>query len=184
LASKSPLLTFPGLPRFVTLSPLSRPDGLTVEEAMRIQTTALFTCPADRLFSYIEEPDKQKTWMKGLLANESTSPGARGVGSTFRMKIQEGRKAADYDGEVTAYERPHRLEVLFWGGNFPAGCKVRVDYRLSPVGEQTRLDYVASMEGKKFGLFWRLLMPLIAVFGRRQLRRFLRTLKQHVEAPE
>jgi uncharacterized protein YndB with AHSA1/START domain len=150
---------------------------------MRIETTAQFTCPIERLFSWIEEPDKQKTWMKGLLANESTSPGPRGVGSTFRMKIKEGGKVAEYDGEVTVYDPPHRLEVIFWGGNFPAGCKVRVDYQLNQVGEQTHLAYRCAMEGKKFGLFWRMMMVLAQVFGKMQLRSFLRTLKQQVEAP-
>lgn len=41
---------------------------------MRIQATYHFNCPADVLWAYIEEPDKQKLWMKGLLSNGPTSP--------------------------------------------------------------------------------------------------------------
>jgi uncharacterized protein YndB with AHSA1/START domain len=150
---------------------------------MRLETTALFACPVERLWQHIEDPDKQKTWMKGLLSNEPTSAGPKGVGSTFRLKIQEGRKPADYDGEVTAYDPPHRLEVLFWGGNFPACAKMRVDYRLTQVGDRTRLDYVATFEAEKLGLFWRLMLGLVKIFGRLQLRGFLRALRRQVEAP-
>jgi uncharacterized protein YndB with AHSA1/START domain len=82
---------------------------------MQIKETAHFNCPREVLWRYIEEPAKQKLWMKGLLSNESTSPGRTGVGSTFRMVIQEGRKPATYEGDVTAYDRPRRLEIRFWG---------------------------------------------------------------------
>jgi uncharacterized protein YndB with AHSA1/START domain len=149
---------------------------------MNIAVTEHFRCPIDTLFSHIAEPEKQKLWMKGLLLNESTSPGRDGAGSTFRMVIQEGRKAAEYQGEVTAYERPRRLEVRIRGGNLPKGLSMRADYRLSEADGGTRLDYVCACEGK-MGFFLRLLMRLFKVFGRMQLRRFLRTLRGLVEAP-
>lgn len=150
---------------------------------MLIKETALFRCPIERLWDHIEQPEKQKLWMKGLLSNESTSPAKERVGATFRMVIHEGRKAATYDGEVTAHEKPYRLEVIFWGGNLPPGSRMRVDYRLHETTGQTRLDYVATLEGAKFGLFLRLLFPLFKLFGRMQLRRFFRTLRQLVETP-
>ncbi len=149
---------------------------------MNIQETAYFHCTRELLFSYIEEPEKQKLWMKGLLSNETTSPGHKGVGSTFRMVIQEGRKPASYDGEVTAYDKPSHIEVRFWGGCLPAGMVMRADYRLSEEGGRTRLDYTATAEGK-VGFFMRLLMGVFKIFGRRQLRGFLKTLKGLVEAP-
>lgn len=149
---------------------------------MKIAVTEHFRCPIDTLFSYIAEPEKQKLWIKGLLLNESTSPGKEGAGSTFRLLIQEGRKAAEYQGEVTAYERPRRVEIRFWGGNFPKALSMRVDYRLSEEAGGTRLDYVGTCEGK-IGFFWRLMMGLFKVFGRMQLRGFLRTLRGLVEAP-
>ena len=149
---------------------------------MNIAVTEHFRCPIDTLFSYIAEPEKQKLWMKGLLLNESTSPGKEGVGSTFRMVIQEGRKAAEYQGEVTAYERPRRLEVRIRGGNLPKGLTMRGDYRLSEEAGGTRLDHVAACEGE-VGFFLRLLMGLFKIFGRMQMRSFMRTLRRLVEAP-
>lgn len=151
---------------------------------MRIVTTREFRCPIDRLWSYIVEPDRQRQWMKGLISNEPTSPGGRGAGSTFRMVIQEGGKHAGYDGEVRVFDRPYRLEVVLRGGNLPTGSALRVDYRLAETGRGTRLDYAAALEGgRPLNLFLRLLMPLLSLFGKLQLRRFLDTLQQLVEAP-
>jgi carbon monoxide dehydrogenase subunit G len=150
---------------------------------MRMQETVVFNCSQERLWGHIEEPEKQKQWMKGLLSNESTSPGRDGVGSTFRMQIKEGRSVATYDGEVTTHDKPRRLEVRMWGGNFPGGMAMRVDYVLTAVEAGTRLDYTCEMEGKRPGFFLRLMMPLFMIFGRMQLRGFLRTLKRLVETP-
>lgn len=149
---------------------------------MRIETIEYFRCPAEHLWTWIEEPEKQKQWMKGLLNNESTSPGGQKLGSTFRMTIQEGRKANSYDGEVTGHEWPRFLEVCLSGGNFPQGMRMRVGYRLSETAGVTRLDYSCAMEGKKCGLLLRMLFVLAKVFSRMQLRSFLRQLKSLAEA--
>ena len=150
---------------------------------MRIEVTELFTCTPERLWEHITEPEKQKLWMKGLLSNEPTSPAPVGVGSTFRMVIKEGRKAAEYQGEMTAYHKLHRLEIVMSGGNFPKGMKVRVDYRLTQQGPQTRLDYTCNAEMEKAGLFMKLMFVVFRLFGKMQLKRFMRTLRKLVEAP-
>ena len=150
---------------------------------MRIEVVELFTCTPETLWSHIEEPEKQKLWMKGLLSNEQTSPGPKGVGSTSRMVIQEGRKAAEYQGEMTAYDKPHRMEVVMSGGSFAKGMKIRVDYRLTAQGPQTRLDYVCKAEMEKPGLFMKLMFFAVGLFGKMQLRGFMKTLRKQVEAP-
>jgi hypothetical protein len=150
---------------------------------MRIATTTLFNCARERLWPFLVEPELQKQWMKGLLENVPTSEGPQRPGSTFRMKIQEGRKAADYRGEVLAHDPPAHLAIRFWGGCFPQGLVMRVDYRLSAQDGQTRLDYAAEPEAGRLGLFLRLMMPLFQLFGKMQLRGFLKTLKRLAEAP-
>jgi carbon monoxide dehydrogenase subunit G len=142
----------------------------------------MVNCSPGHLWPFLHEPEKQKLWMKGLQANVATND-VKGVGHTFRMTIKEGRRTGDYDGEVTAYDEPRHLAVRFWGGGFPKGAVMNVDYRLTAVTGQTKLDYVARMEGAKFGFFLRLLMPLFKLFGRMQLRRFFKKLKQLAEAP-
>jgi uncharacterized protein YndB with AHSA1/START domain len=148
---------------------------------MRLTHSDVFHCSLETLFDHIETPEKQKLWMKGLLANDLIS-GTRGLGARFRMVMQEGRKQAEYQGEVTAYEKPSRIEVRIAGGNLPKGMAMRADYRLSPTEGGTRLDYACCAEAEKIGFFMRLLMPLFKVFGRWQLKRLFRTLHRLVEA--
>ncbi len=151
---------------------------------MRVCYSSEFGCSAERLWRFIEEPELQKQWMKGVLENHPTSEGPPGVGSTFRMKIQEGRKAADYDGKITAYDRPRHMAVDLSGGNFPAGMVVRADYRLSEQNAGTRLDYVCEMiMGRKPAWWMRVLMPLGMIFMKLQIRGFMKTLKRLAESP-
>src|SRR5262245_61964711 len=150
---------------------------------MRVEHTAQFRCTPQHLWPFLEEPERQKQWMKGLLENRRTEEGPPGVGSKFRMKIKEGFKVAEYDGEVTGYDPPRHLGVRLWGGGFPEGMAMRVDYRLSEVDGGTRMDYVAQTESAKPLPWWmRLLMPLFKVFGKMQLKGFLKTLKRLAEA--
>ena len=82
---------------------------------METTSTTIIDCSPEHLWPWIEEPDKQKQWMKGLLENVDTSDGPTRVGSTFRMTIQEGRRVTEYDGEVTNYDPYRHLGVRFWG---------------------------------------------------------------------
>jgi hypothetical protein len=150
---------------------------------MRIVYTGQFRCPIDTLWRHISEPELQKKWMKGLLENRPTSDGPPRPGSTFTMKIQEGPKASEYQGEVIAHEAPDHLAIRFWGGCFPADLVMRVDYRLSEAGGQTRLDYVAQREKGQCPFWMRLLLPLMVVFSKMQLRNFMKKLKGLVEPP-
>jgi carbon monoxide dehydrogenase subunit G len=149
---------------------------------MRIVYRTTLACTPERLWPFLHEPQKQKLWMKGLESNEPTSEGPTRPGSTFKMRIKEGRKVAEYQGEVLAHEPPRHLAVRFWGGALPCPLKMNVDYRLVPVEGGTQLDYVAGVEGRP-GLLLRLLMPLIQLFGKLQLRSFMKTLKRLAEAP-
>lgn len=145
---------------------------------MKIEHSAEFDCPPERLWVWLEEPERQKQWMKGLLENEKTSEGPSRVGSTFRMRIQEGRRVADYEGEVTHHDAPRDLGVKFRGGCGGRDMEMRARYRLTDLGDgRTRLDYTA--EGELPGLF-KLLAPLARLFGKLQLKGFLKTLQKLV----
>jgi carbon monoxide dehydrogenase subunit G len=144
---------------------------------MQLQTTAEFACTPEKLWAWIDEPAKRMQWMKGLVSDELTSPAPTRVGSTFLMRIKEGGKIADYEGVVTAYDRPRHLAVTLQGGAFK-NMPMRVDYRLEPQGAGTRLDYSCSCDLK--GPV-RLFAPLFGWIARAQLKRFLNTLRRLVE---
>jgi carbon monoxide dehydrogenase subunit G len=152
---------------------------------MRTCWTGEFACKPERLWKFIEEPELQKQWMKGLQDNQRTSDGPPGVGSTFRMKIKEGSKVADYDGKISAYDPPRHLAVDLSGGNFPAGMVCHVAYELTDLQGRTRLDYETEIKCQgKMPLWMRLLMPIFKIFGAMQLKSFMRALKKLVEQPE
>jgi carbon monoxide dehydrogenase subunit G len=152
---------------------------------MRMTCTYEIACTPERLWKFIEEPERQKLWMKGLQDNQMTSEGPPAVGSTFRMKIKEGGKVGEYDGKITRRDPPQRLAVDLTGENFPCGAVMHVDYVLTDLSGRTRLDYTAQMESSRpLPLWMRLLMPLFKLFTKMQLRGFMNTLKRLAEAPD
>ena len=148
---------------------------------MKVEYTTEINCPPAKLWPWLEEPEKQKQWMKGLLENVPTSEGPTRVGSTFKMKIKEGGRVSEYDGEITGYEKNRHLAVKMWG---PAmkGMVVFVDYKLHDVSGRTRLDYVSTVDTSKASPFLKFLMPLFKLFGKMQLKGFMKTLKKLAES--
>ena len=148
---------------------------------METTFTTIIDCSPEHLWPWLEEPDKQKQWMQGLLENVATSDGPTQVGSTFRMTIREGRVVAEYDGEVTNYDLHRHLGVRFWGTALK-GVEMAADYKLQNLGGRTRLDYTAIANTSGAGFFTRLMLPLFKLFGMVQLRGFIKTLKHLAEA--
>jgi hypothetical protein len=146
---------------------------------MKLVCSTEFACAPERLWSFLDEGEKRKLWMKGVLEDVETSSGPRGTGSTFRMKIKEGGRVGVYDGEVVAYDPPRHLGVKLTGPAFRDSAMF-VHYRLADLGARTHLDYEASIETKGW---MKILGPLFVLFGRLQLKSFFRTLKALAEAP-
>ena len=148
---------------------------------MKVELKTDIACTPAQLWPWIEEPEKQKQWMEGLLENEPTSDAPNGVGSTFEMKIKEGSKVNSYDGRITAYEPPHHMAVVMTGEALK-GVALAADYRLEDLGGSTRLHYTVTSDSSQAGAMMKLMEPLFAFFGKMQARRFLRTLKTRAEA--
>ena len=148
---------------------------------METTYTTIIDCTPEQLWSWIEESDKQKQWMKGLLENVPTSDGPTQVGLTFRMTIQEGGRVAEYDGEVTNYDLHRHLGIRLSGAALK-GVELTIDYKLQDLGARTRLDYICTADTSRAGFFMRLMMSLFKLFGAMQLRGFMKTLKRLAEA--
>jgi hypothetical protein len=87
------------------------------------------------------------------------------------MKIRERSRVVEYTTEILAYE-PHRELVIEMRGGSLGAVPMRLTYLLADLGGgKTRLVYRSSWRPKGI-LLW-LLMPLIVVIGRRNLRRTL-----------
>lgn len=138
-------------------------------------------CEPERLWSFIEEPEKQKLWMKGLLENRSLQNGPTEVGSRFMMKIKEGGKVGEYEGIVTAYDPYKHLAIRVLGGK-EKSFSCDSSYRLTSLRQKhTRLDYVCEI---KCGGFMKLMSFLFAPLMKMQLKSFMKALKTHAEKSE
>ncbi len=150
---------------------------------MRIEHRSEFACSPAALWAWVEEPEKQQQWMEGLLESTPTSEGPSRPGSTFVMKIREGRRVAEYAGEVTSRDEPRHLAVRLAGGSL-GGAPMDVDYRFTDLGGRTRLDYRVDFEPQRGKLLFKLLGPLLRSFGRKRAARFFATLKGLVEGQD
>ena len=148
---------------------------------MRVEHSIEIACSPEHLWLYLEEPEKQKLWMKGVLSNESAEAGPTRVGSRSVMKIKEGGKIASYDIEVLRYAPPEHLGIKIWGGSF-SDMVAFVDYTLHDLCGRTRLDYLFTVEPQ--GFFMKLMIPLFKRFSVMQIKSFFKTLKSLAEAPQ
>jgi hypothetical protein len=149
---------------------------------MHIEYRAEFRCTPAQLWPYIDEVDKQRLWLTTLVDIAPTSHLPRAVGSTFDMRVREGRRLSHYEGRINAYDPPRHLGVAFWGGAFPRGIVMHVHWRLADLGTRTRLEYHAEVDTSKLGVAQKLAIPIARVFSFFQLRSFMNNLKRLVEA--
>lgn len=145
---------------------------------MKVVHSETFRCPPRVLWSWIDDPEKSKQWLRGLEEVIPLTPGPKRAGSRATLRIREGRRLSDYEQTLLDYEPERRFHMTMAGGCL-RGAVIDVDYQLTELGDGgTRLDYACFAETK--GLF-RIFGFLFAVFGRLQLRSFFRKLKQLAE---
>lgn len=149
---------------------------------MHIEYRCEIRCTPRQLWPFLGEAEKQKLWLTTLLEMVPTSPLRQVAGATFDMRVREGRRIASYEGRIDAYEPPRHLGVSFWGGFFPPGMVMRVDYRLADLDGKTRLEYYAEINTEELRGPIRLAIPVARVFSFFQLRYFMRNLKRLAEA--
>jgi carbon monoxide dehydrogenase subunit G len=149
---------------------------------MHTEYRAEFRCTPTQLWSFIDDAEKQKLWLTTLVDIVTTSPLERAVGTTFDMRVREGRRISMYEGRINAYDPPRHLGVSFWGGAFGPGVVMKVDYRLADLGALTRLEYYAEVDTSPLPARVKLAIPLARVFTFFQLRYFMRNLKRLAEA--
>jgi uncharacterized protein YndB with AHSA1/START domain len=133
--------------------------------------------PAEKVFDLIHDPEKHRLWLQGV--EETRYIGDhdpdRPVGARFLQKIREGGRVKEYDGEVTAFDRPRHLGIRLSSRQF----SVQVDYRLTPLGQGTRLDYTADISVS--GWFCRVMAFLFGWLAKGILRKQMRALKSLAE---
>jgi len=145
---------------------------------MRYTYTLDINAPVERVFDLLDDPEKLKLWLHGV--EETRYVGERDpanpVGAKFKQTIREGGRAQEYDGEVTAYDKPKHLGVRIFNKQF----SVQVDYRLTPAPGGTQLDYAAELACLSW--LFRLMSRILGFFMRAMLQKQLSKLKEVAQA--
>ncbi len=142
-----------------------------------VRSTATFPAPVEKVFLYVDSPEYLKLWMEGLVDvtyPEEFDP-ASPVGTKFKMKIKEGKAINEYDGEVLEYEPNKRLVV----SNYNSSWRMVISYDFTVLdGEQTRLDYVCTME--MHTVMAKIMGWMFLWFSKMLLRKFMRNLAKAI----
>ena len=135
--------------------------------------------PIETAFDVVEDPEKIKLWAEGV--EEIIYPDGRDeqnpVGTRFKQRIREGGRVEEYEGVVTAYDRPRHLGISLGNKQFT----VAVEYRFTPISaSSTRLDF--SDELTYHTPIARLMGTLFGWFANRILRKQMKKLKAVAES--
>lgn len=145
---------------------------------MKVEHTETFRCPSRVLWSWIDDVEKSKQWLRGLEEVVPLDPGPKRPGWRAKLRIREGGRVQEYEQEIVDYEPGRRFHMTMEGGALK-GCVIDVDYVLTDLGDgTTRLDYAC---GAKTNGVMRIFGLLFAIFGRLQLRSFFKKLKALAE---
>ena len=149
---------------------------------MRIEYRVEIRCTPKQLWPFLDEPDRQRQWITTLVDIVPTSKQPRAVGTTFDMRVREGRRISQYEGRINSYTPPRHLGVSFWGGHFQPGMVMCVDYRVAELPTGCRLEYYAELNLEDLRGPIKLAIPIARVFSFFQLRYLMRNLKRVAEA--
>lgn len=149
---------------------------------MRVENRTEIRCTPWQLWPYLDEADKQRLWLSTLVDIVPTSSQPRAVGSTFDLRVREGRRISQYEGRINAYDPPRHLGVSFWGGFFRPSMVMHVDYRVAELPTGCRLEYYAQIDLDELRGPIKLAIPIARVFTFFQVRYFMRNLKRIAES--
>ena len=129
--------------------------------------------PVEQVFAFLADTGKVSTWQSNLLELEQLTEGPLRLGSRFREIRRLGRRDAEIEGQVIAFEANRRLEI-----RTTTKPEVTVSYSFDRENGGTRLRYKFVLLSS--GLM-RLLDPLLARSIKKERQSDFETLKQILE---
>jgi hypothetical protein len=130
--------------------------------------------PVEQVFAFLMDTGKLSTWQSNLIKNEPLTQGPLSVGSRFIEVRRLGRREAEIQAEITAFEPNKRLETKTL-----TEPQVTVSYSFEAEDGGTRLKHKFVMLTS--GLM-RLLEPLIASSIKKESESDFETLKRILES--
>lgn len=108
----------------------------------------------EQVFAYLIDPNNLRAWQSNLIENEQLTDRPLRVGSRFREVRQMGRRASEYQAEITDFEPNRRFATKTL-----SEPQASVSYTFEQENSGTRLSYKFTLQTS--GMM-RLLEPLIA----------------------
>ncbi len=134
--------------------------------------------PRTTVFGLIDNPGQRRLWMTGLADTLYTwrPEGDSLLGARCVVKIMEGGRLVEYNGEITGYTPPSHFGMTLGSRHFAW----QLDYRLSQSGQGTQLEHSVqilprSLPGKVMGF-------IFSWLAKREIAIQLASLKLHAEA--
>ena len=108
---------------------------------MKIVNTIEINATADRVFGWLEDPNRAMEWMTSVTKGEIIEETSDIVGTTFREYIEENGRGTEMRGVITACDKNSRL-AFHLEGDFNT---VDVVFSLAEEGSVTRLTQTADV---------------------------------------
>jgi uncharacterized protein YndB with AHSA1/START domain len=114
---------------------------------IKVEASTVIQKPVAEVFSYTNDPAKNKNWQEGLVDSKITSPGPMGVGTQMTDVRKFLGRDMDSKLEVTAYEPNKRISLKTVSGPI----KFEITQLYEPTDGGTKLTMIG--EGEPGGLF-------------------------------
>lgn len=141
----------------------------------RVEGQIIIRRPVDVVFDFVADERNEPRYNPQMRRVEQTSPGAIGVGTTFRAESMSRGRPVAMTITFTDFERPRRLT----SSTHLATMDIRGTLTFDPVADGTRMRWSWELEPR--GML-KLMMPVVALIGRRQERTIWTDLKRYLEA--
>ena len=141
----------------------------------RIEEGIEINCPVDKAFAFTTDAGSWNKWQSMILEAEQASPGAVGVGATFRGTNRMMGRTMQWTASTTEYE-----PAMKFGKNIISGS-VLIEQHNTYQPTERGLRFTIAWDVKVNG-FLKLLSPVIVSTMRKELQKSLVNLKQILEA--
>ncbi len=92
---------------------------------MKINASIDILCRPEKVFPWIDNPDKAMRWQKGVKSGEIIKETPQRIGTTFREEMEEDGKSLVMQGEITNFvpdklisfhleSKIHAVDVRYW----------------------------------------------------------------------